>query len=103
MNWYRISQSSQGAEGNRSLTVQDCGGHMNIVPIIQIRGKWLKDAGFYPKDVLNVSVSRDTITLTISQKSEDKRMEDQEINRLRQEKEQEMALNPQNKINIPKV
>ena len=68
MNWYKKAQMAE-----RGVTVQDMGGYRNIVPIITLRGKWLLEAGFFPKDKLSVSVSPDTITLTVVERNIAKR------------------------------
>jgi len=78
MNWYKKAQLT-----SRTVTVQDMGSYRNIVPIITLRGKWLMDAGFYPKDKLSISVSKNTLNVAISEPN----MESREYaERLKQQK-----------------
>ena len=80
MNWYREAELR-----GRSVTVQNMGGYREILPIITLRGKWLMEAGFYPHDKLNIAVSKDSITLTVAQKSEDSRTYHETLLREREE------------------
>jgi len=96
MSWYKKAQM------NRLVTVQDAGGYQNIVPIIMLRGKWLMNAGFYPKDKLNVSVSPESITLSIAEKSDMKREEqriiEEDLEQRKREQREKGSL-----IKIPKI
>ena len=97
MNWYKLAQES------RRLTVQNMGSYREIVPIITLRGKWLLGAGFYPKDQVSVSVSNQSITLSVSAENAAAREYEKELNMEKAEKERYLRENPGKKINIPKL
>ena len=96
MRWYRTAQET------RTVTVQNMGEYMETVPIITLRGKWLLRSGFFPKDQVSISVSPGSITLSVSQKSEDSRRqfeEQEEAKRRRRELRTQVPAG--NKIPIP--
>jgi hypothetical protein len=78
------------------------GEYLETVPIITLRGKWLLRSGFFPKDQLDISVSPGSITLSVSQRSEDSRKqfeEQEEAKRKRIELRRQVPT--ENKIPIP--
>lgn len=96
MNWYKKAQE------NRQVTVQDMGGYKNITPVIVLRGKWLLDAGFYPKDKLSISISQNNIQLSVSDPSKESREYTQSLLKEKEEHEKQRLENKGTPIRMPK-
>ena len=67
----KIYRKTAGHTG--TLTVQDMG-RGDATPIIALRGKWLLNSGFYPKDKVKVEANEGQIIITLAEKADPNRV-----------------------------
>ena len=73
-NWYKKALYDKTS----AITVQDMGYGVKCIPIITLRGKWLLDAGFFPKDKLNVNITDGNIVLSMKEKADPNRVKEEQ-------------------------